>query len=129
MRLLYIILLVSLMSIGGCDLRPALASFTPEIAYSDEKIADAIWLAEGSEKAKFTYGIRSISYKNKAEARQICLNTIRNQRKRHSRHNCGKTYLECLAERYCPTQGKLTAQEKRLNRYWLKNVLYYLNKK
>jgi len=92
----------------------------------DLKLVDAIFIAEGGYKATYLYGIRSIPYKDESDARQICLNTVRNQRKRHAKHTCGLTYLECLANRYCPVGAK--NDPKGLNRHWLKNVLYYYNK-
>lgn len=100
-----------------------------EEAYSDESVADAIYLAEGGKQAKVPYGILSVKVKDGREARQVCLNTIRNQRKRHANHKCGLTFLECLARRYAPTQGKnLTNKEKNLNHNWLHNVRYFLRK-
>lgn len=91
----------------------------------NNKLANAIYKAEGGSKATWLYGIRSVKYKNKAEAHQICLNTIRNQRRRHSKHDCGKTYLVCLRDRYCPLQAKNDPLG--LNSHWLKNVKYFLN--
>ena len=74
--------------------------------YTDKELAQAIFLAEGGDKAQHLYGIVSVEYKDKAEARQICLNTIRNQRKRHAKHDCGKDYLTCLRDRYCPLNAE-----------------------
>jgi len=106
---------------AGCEIQLALA-------YTDAEIADAIFKSEGSYRATYLYGIRSIPYKNEADARRICLNTIKNQRKRHLRHNCGKDYRACLAERYCPTTGKLSHTERKVNSYWLVNVQKFLKK-
>ena len=114
-------LTLSLITMAGCDLKPA-------FAYTDNQLADAIFKSEGDYKATYLYGIRSIPYKNEADARRICLNTIKNQRKRHLRHDCGKDYLACLAERYCPTTGKLSHTERKVNSYWLVNVQKFLKK-
>lgn len=92
----------------------------------ENKLADAIFLSEGGYKAQYLYGIRSVHYKDEAEARHICLNTIRNQRKRHAKHNCGVEYLVCLRNRYAPLQAK--NDPKGLNSNWLKNVRYFLAK-
>ena len=70
--------------------------------YQDGHLCDAIFAAEGGLKAKYLYGITSVPYSNIKDARQICMNTIRNQRTRHRKHKCGLTYIECLAKRYCP---------------------------
>ena len=100
---------------------------TPAFAYTDEEIANSIFKAEGGENATYLYGIRSVPYKDKAEARQICLNTIRNNRIRFKKQTKYTDYLEFLASRYAPTQGKdLTKQEKAVNIYWLKNVKFFL---
>jgi len=95
--------------------------------YSDEQLADAIYRAEGGAKAQYLYGIRSVHYADEAEARKICLNTIRNQRHRHGQGACPDSvrgsshdYLTCLWHRYCPP----SAHE--LNRHWLKNVKHFL---
>ena len=96
------------------------------VVYADEidfdRLVGAIYRAEGGEKAQYLYGIRSVGYDNKAEARQICLNTVRNQMKRHNNHTCNLTYLECLAKRYCPVGAD--NDPKGLNRHWLRNVKY-----
>lgn len=94
--------------------------------WTNEQIANAIYLAEGGVKTKVPYGILSIKVKDKAEARRICLNTIRNQRIRHAKHNCGLDFISCLGSRYCPI-GALN-DPKGLNKNWVKNVKFYLTK-
>lgn len=89
-------------------------------AYTDEDLANAIYLAEGGKG--YNYGIKSVKFKDEADAQRICLNTIKNQRKRHALHNCGRDYLTCLWFRYCPPTAH------KLNKNWLKNVRYFLNK-
>lgn len=98
---------------------------SPAFAYKPEEIVKAIYHAEGGAKAQFKYGIRSIKTNNPAK---ICLNTVKNQMKRHAKHKCGKPFLVCLRDRYCPIKGKLSKAEIRLNKNWLKNVNYYLVK-
>lgn len=97
-------------------------------AYTDVQIADAIYLAEGGAKAKVPYGILSVKVKDEAEARQVCLNSIRNNRKRYADygHKQYATYLEFLASRYCPIGAG--NDPKGLNQNWLKNVKYFLEK-
>ena len=91
----------------------------------DERLANAIFRAEGGHNATYLYGIRSIPYKDEAEARQICLNTIRNNKKRYKDygHKHYNNYLEFLASRYCPIGAKNDPYG--LNRHWLKNVRYF----
>ena len=94
--------------------------------WTNAEIVNAIFKAEGGYKATYLYGIRSISYKDEAEARRICFNTVKNQRIRHFKHTCGKTYMVCLRDRYCPLEAK--NDPKGLNSNWLKNVMYFLRK-
>ena len=51
-----------------------------------------------------------------------CACTIRNHHARHEAHACGLEFLECLGNRYCPPDAHP------LNKNWLKNVRYFLEK-
>ena len=84
----------------------------------DKQLCDAIFLAEGGDRATYLYGIRSVEYKDKAEAREICLRTVKNNRSRYAQIREQLPFLEFLASRYCPVDKK----------NWLKNVLYFLEK-
>lgn len=101
-----------------------------EKEHTDEEIVRAIWFAEGSNQATFAYGIRSVKYSTIAEARRICLRTIRNNRKRYADYGYKQypDFLSFLASHYCPVKGELSKAEKRLNGNWLKNLKYFLNK-
>ena len=98
----------------------------PAGAWQDAEIANAIYQAEGGTKAKVAYGILSVKVRDEAEARRVCLNTIRNQRRRHSAHACGMDYLSCLAKRYAPVGAENDPLG--YNKNWLRNVRYYLDK-
>ena len=87
---------------------------------ADEEIAQAIYKSEGGLLASKPYGILSVPCDSKESCKVICLNTIRNQRVRHSDHDCGLSYMECLAKRYSPVEAHP------LNANWLSNVLYFL---
>ena len=90
--------------------------------YTNEQIANAIFKAENS--VKYPYGIKSINtYGNKEYARKICLNTIRNNRKRFAKQTQYKDFISFLGSRYCPTTIK---SEYSLNKNWIKNVYYFL---
>ena len=89
---------------------------------TNEEICEAIYKSEGAELASKPYGILSVPCDSKESCKVICLNTIRNQRVRHANHDCGLSYMECLAERYAPLEAH------KLNSHWLGNVLYFLNK-
>ena len=94
----------------------------------DIKLCDAIFKAEGGAKAQYLYGIRSVKYKDEAEARKICLNTIRNNKKRYADYGYKKydTYLEFLASRYCPVNAENDPTG--LNHNWIKNVEFFLQR-
>jgi hypothetical protein len=72
------------------------------LAATDDQIANAIYRLEGGAKAKAPYGILSIRVTDKAHARQICLNTIRNSRTRWLKAGRPGDELDFLADRYCP---------------------------
>ena len=93
--------------------------------WTDSKIADAIYMAEGGKKARVPYGILSVKVKDEADARRICLNTIKNNRKRYKEYGykTHDNYLDFLADRYCPPSVDPIG-----NRNWKKNVRYFLNK-
>lgn len=97
--------------------------------YTDEEIADAIYKAEGGAKAEYLYGIRSVAYSDAADARRICLNTIRENRRRYEEygHTEYRSFLEFLASRYAPVSGEgLSEGTIKLNENWLRNVRYFL---
>lgn len=85
-----------------------------------EKIADAIYKAEGGARAKKPYGILSVKVTNKAEARRVALNTIKNNYKRWQEAGKPGGYLEFLAGKYAPLN--VANDPKSLNKNWLKNV-------
>lgn len=105
--------------------------------YTDTEIANAIYYAEGGNKTAYPYGIKSLKYENRTDkelskeqwARKICLNTIKNNRKRFSKQEKYTDFIDFLGSRYCPIQGKhLTNDEKKFNIYWVKNVKLFLKK-
>ena len=98
--------------------------------WSDTEIVDAVYIIEGGARADFLYGIRSVRYRDSADARNICLRTIRNNRRRYADygHRQYPDFLAFLASRYCPTTGKLSQAEKKLNGHWLPNLRRQLTK-
>ncbi len=112
------LILLSLLLLAGCRQEPVWA----EVEYTNEQIANAIYKAEGGVKTKHPYGILA-KYKT-TSPRQACLNTIRNQKVRHAKHNCGKEFLVCLRDRYCPL--KANNDPTGLNANWLRNVRRFL---
>lgn len=97
---------------------------SPVYAYTNQEICNAIWIIEGGEKAKQHYGINpDLFICDKQECEQICLNTVRNNRKRYAEYGYKEhdTYLEFLQFRYCPNLEDLCEN-------WLPNLKYYLEK-
>lgn len=93
--------------------------------YTDTQIVTAIYKAEGGAKATYLYGIRSVKYKDEAEARKICFNTIKNNRVRFTKQTKYSDFIEFLGSRYCPVNCD---NDRGTNKYWTKNVRYFLNK-
>jgi hypothetical protein len=92
-------------------------------AYTDTQIVNAIYKAEGGAKATYAYGIRSVKYSTVAEARRICFNTVRNNRKRFAKQSKYTDFIDFLASRYCPVG---CVNDRGTNKYWVKNVRYFL---
>lgn len=85
------------------------------------RIADAIYLAEGGPKARVPYGILSMKVRDKSHARQICLNTIQNNYRRWKTSGSKEPFLDFLANRYCPPTDSVG------NKNWKRNVRAFLN--
>ena len=82
-----------------------------------ERIAYAIRRAEGV----WTYGVKTVSVKTEAEARQVCLNTIRHAWKDWN----GKgSFINFFADRYCPP-----SDDPQGNINWKRNVKFFLKQK
>ena len=79
-------------------------------------MVDAIYRAEGSERAVKPFGILSVPCNSYAECRKICTNTVRNNIRRWKNAGSPGNYIDFLGNRYCPP----SAHE--LNRNWVRNV-------
>lgn len=82
-----------------------------------ERLADAIWLAEGGKKAKVSHGILSVKTSN---PRQVCLNTIRNNWKRWETAGKPGDFIDYLGKKYAPVGA--TNDPRGLNKNWPRNV-------
>jgi hypothetical protein len=97
--------------IGSCGSSWAMDTST----YSDDEIANAIYLAEGGAKTSHPYGILK-KYKV-TTPRQACLNTIAHARRDWD----GKgDFIEFLGNRYAPIG--VANDPTNLNRNWVSNV-------
>jgi len=86
-----------------------------------DRLADAIYLAEGGRKAKVPYGILSVHVKDEAEARRVCIRTIHSAMKTWDGR---KDFIKHLGEKYCPPSVDRIGH---LN--WVKNVTRLYNHK
>ena len=92
-------------------------------AVNFEKLADAIYMAEGGSKTSHPYGILSVKVKSKEDARRTCLNTIRNNYIRWHKNGSKGEFLLALQNVYAPI--KAGNDPTGLNKNWYKNVKYY----
>lgn len=89
--------------------------------YTDEQIVNAIRKAEGT----WTYGIKSIRCETTEACRKICLNTVKNNRKRFARIQEKRgDFIAFLGSKYCPVGAENDPTG--LNKNWEKNVRYFL---
>lgn len=84
------------------------------------QVVDAIYMAEGGERAKKPFGILSVPCSDYGDCRKVCFNTVRNNYFRWIDAGRPGEYLEFLAKRYAPVGAENDPSG--LNRNWLKNV-------
>ena len=87
--------------------------------YSDEQIANAIWYAEGGNKTNFPFGILSVKCEGYDACRRICLNSIRNAKKRWEKAGKPEDFIVFMGRRYSPPD---------INPNWVRLVKYFLEK-
>ena len=82
-----------------------------------EKLADAIRIAEGGDKANQLYGInpKYVKCDSEESCRRVCINTIKSKEKEWI-NAPERDFLTYLSKRYCPFNHEI----------WLKNVKYYM---
>lgn len=100
---------------------------TIRIAYAEqiniERLADAIYLAEGGSRTIHPYGILT-RYK-RTTPRQACINSIKSAIKRAKSTDPSKVIPE-MGSVYCPVGA--SNDPRGLNRNWVKNVTYFYNR-
>ena len=92
--------------------------------YSNDQIADAIYLAEGGAKTNHPYGILA-KYKT-TTPRQACINTIKSARIRFAKQSKETDFVYFLSLTYCPIGAKNDPTG--LNKNWIKNVKFFLER-
>ena len=86
-----------------------------------DKLADAIYKAEGGNKTKYPYGILT-KYKT-TTPRQACINTIKHALRDWDGQG---DFIEFLGSRYAPIGAE--NDPRGLNKNWVKNVKYFYEK-
>lgn len=89
-----------------------------------DRMADAIYHAEGGAKTKHPYGILK-KYKT-TTPRQACINTIKTNIKKFNNQNKEKDFIVFMSKTYCPIGAENDPTG--LNKNWVKNVKYFYNK-
>jgi hypothetical protein len=82
-----------------------------------EMFADAIYRAEGGDKAKAPYGVLSIKTKNADEARRITINSAKKNYGRWLHAGKPGTFVEFMANRWTPPSA-----DPKGNANWIRNV-------
>lgn len=90
-----------------------------KLVISDDKLCEAIHKAEGNDNYGILAHYKHTSYK------QACLNTIRHARRNYIKSNSKEDFVVFLSKTYCPI-GCNT--DNGTNRFWVKNVKYFLAK-
>ena len=86
-----------------------------------ERLATAIYFAEGGEKTSHPYGI--LTHYKTTTPKQACINTINHALKDWD----GKgDFISFLGSRYCPVGA--SNDPTGLNVNWIKNVTYFYNR-
>jgi hypothetical protein len=101
--------------------------FTPLLCAEEiniEKLATAIYHAEGGAKTRHPYGILK-KYKT-TTPRQACINTIKSAKRRYEKTNQGIDFISFLSKTYCPIGA--SNDPTGLNKNWVKNVKYFLRR-
>ena len=87
-----------------------------------ERLADAIYIAEGGSATRHPYGILT-KYKT-TTPRQACINSIKSAEKRYIGNSVEGLIAE-MGRVYCPVNCE---NDNGTNQYWVKNVIYWYNK-
>ena len=87
----------------------------------NDRLADAIYMAEGGQNTNHPYGILK-RYKV-TTPRQACINTIKHAKRDYDGEGC---FIDFLGSRYCPIGADNDPGNLNIN--WVGNVKYFLNR-
>lgn len=103
-------------------LLPSVAMAAPPQGFAD-KMADAIYIAEGGSKTKWPYGVKSVKVKDTAEARKVTINSVNNNWQRWEKAGKPGAFIPFMAARWCPVATDPTG-----NKNWTANVTKLMGK-
>lgn len=116
--LMLAVLLITLLVIKGCAYGDVVK--TDNIAgYSSDQWADAIRHAEGNSN----YGV--LAHYKHTTYRQACINTVKHQYRIWNQQGQRERFLLYLSRKYCPVGCD---NDNGTNKFWVKNVSYWLRK-
>lgn len=107
LRTIAIVLFLSVWTTYGASLSKEQVSY----------LASVIYRVEGGDKTKWPYGVKSIKCKDKAEAKRITENSVRNNWKRWEAAGKPGHFIDFMADRWCPK-----AADPQGNINWKKNM-------
>ena len=82
-----------------------------------EQLSYSVYCAEGGPKAKVPYGILSVKVSGEAEAKAVCIRTIKNSYKKWRLLGAQGEFIHHLSNKYCP--GAID------NGNWRRNVSFF----
>ncbi len=97
----------------------SLTSHASSYDIPSEKIVQAIYHAEGGSSTRYPFGIKSIPCKGYDSCRLICLNSVKNAKKRYVKAGCPGDFISFMGKRYSPPE---------INPNWVRLVKYFINK-
>ena len=115
-------MLVALFGIFGMRVHAVPVKQAP----NPERLADAIYIAEGGKKAKTPFGICSQPVKGYAHARRVCLASIRKNVARWEAAGKPGDFVSFMGRRWAPVGA--SNDPRGLNRQWPDNVRRILNR-
>ena len=89
----------------------------------EERMADAIWKAEGGSKTKWPYGVKSVKVVSVAEARRVTINSVRNNWRRWEKAGKPEPFIKFMARRWCPELSDPVG-----HRNWVRNMTVLMGK-
>lgn len=90
------------MTFGAAVLIHALFAMPAQAGLDAERMADCIYQAEGRAKTRHPYGVLSVRTANHAEARQVCIRSIKNNWTRWQKAGRPGDFVAFMAARWVP---------------------------